>query len=111
MVTQFFAQVSLVFRDAKIGDHVADAGLLWVESGEERGAGRTAASGVIHLGESESVVAEGIKVWGADFRAEAADIGVAHVVGQYHNYVGSLVGVGCHIKHLQEQVGAVSISL
>ena len=68
--------------------HVADAGLMGVESGEEGGAGGAAAGGVVELGEAESASGEGVEVGGGDFGAVTAEISEAHVVDEDDNDVG-----------------------
>ena len=63
-------------------DHVADAGLVRVEAGEQRRAAGAAAGGVVEMGEAHAFFGEGVEVGRADFAAEAADIGVAEIVGE-----------------------------
>ena len=65
------------------------AGLVTVEAGEERDAGGVALGGVVKLGEAESVLGELVQVGSRDFRAVAADVGEAEVIGHDHDDVGA----------------------
>lgn len=60
--------------------HVAYAGLVGIEAGQEAGAGGTTASGVIKLGEAETVHGQTIDVRSGDLTTVTADVGEAHVV-------------------------------
>lgn len=59
---------------------MADASLVCVEPGEERGAGGAAAGGVVELGEAEARLGEGVELRGVDLAAVATQIGVADVI-------------------------------
>ena len=81
-------QVAAIARETPVVHHVADAGLVRIEASEQAGPGRTAAAGVIELGEAEPGSSEPIKLRRLDLAAIAADVGVAHVIGEDHHDVG-----------------------
>ena len=58
-----------------------------VVSGEERGAGGGASSGIVSVGERDAVAAELIEMRSADFRAVKAEVRVAEVVDEDHEDV------------------------
>ncbi len=76
------AEVAAVAGAAVVIDHVADAGLVGVEAGHEGGAGGAAAGAVVELGVASAAGGEGIDIGGFDFRAVAADVGEAEIVGE-----------------------------
>ena len=82
-------EVSAVAWEMVIVDHVADASLVGVQAGEERGAAGATAGGVIELGEADSVGGEGIEVRGGDFATETTEIGEAHIVGEDDDDIGA----------------------
>ena len=55
------------------------------------GAGGAAAGGVVELGEAHAAAREAIQIGGVDLASIAAEIGVAHVVGQDEEDVRTLV--------------------
>ena len=65
------------------------AGLITVEAREERDAGGVALGGIVELGEAESALGELVQVGSRDFRAVAADVGEAEVIGHDHDDVGA----------------------
>jgi hypothetical protein len=75
-----------------IAGHGADAGLMRIEAGEERGPRGAAAGGVVELSEAEAAGGEGVEMRRADFAAVAAQLGVAEIVGQDQNHVGFFGG-------------------
>jgi hypothetical protein len=75
------ATIAGELRSAVVG-HRANAGLVGVEPGEERGTGGTAPGGVIELRETEAVIGEGIEGWGLDFAAVTAEVRPTEVVGE-----------------------------
>src|SRR5262249_42708506 len=75
-------QVAAVTVETLVLHHVADAGLVWIKAGEQTGAGRAAAGGVVELREAQAAGGEGVEVGRRDLAAVAAEVGVAHVVGQ-----------------------------
>jgi hypothetical protein len=83
--------------------HVTDAGLVRVETGEQRGAGRAASRGVVKLGEPEPVGRQGIQVRCGDFAPVTTDVGVAHVIGENHHQIGP--GCGRRLARQQEETG------
>ena len=48
-------QVSLVFRISPVAGHVANPGLMRIQTGQQRRACRTASAGVVKLREPQSV--------------------------------------------------------
>ena len=84
----FLVEVALVLGDSVVAGHVANAGLVRVESGEEGGAGGAAAAGIVELGEAHAVGSEGVEIGGFDFASVAADVGVAHVIGHDEDDIG-----------------------
>lgn len=87
-------EVALIGGDAAVVNHVADAGLMGIEAGEESGAGGAAAGGVIELGEADAALREAVEVGGGDFAAIAADVGEAHVIGHDDEEIGAWAGLG-----------------
>ena len=53
---------------------MANAGLMRVGAGEERGASRAAAAGVVKLSEADAAVGKGVKGWGVNLTAVAAEV-------------------------------------
>ena len=62
--------------------HVPDAGLVRIQAGQQRGARRAAAAGVVELREAQAAGGQLVEVRRGDFAAVAADVGEAHVVHQ-----------------------------
>jgi hypothetical protein len=92
--------------------HVADAGLMRIEAGEERRPGGAAAGGVVELGEAEAVFGEAVEGGGGDFTPVGADIGLAEIVGHDENNVGpggggGLEGEGCGTKGRAEELSSL----
>ncbi len=77
--------------------HMANAALVGIETGEQRGAGGTAPAVVVELGEAEAVRGEFVEIGGVDFAAVTADVREAHVVGHDEDDVGAFRpgGVRC----------------
>ena len=94
MVTHRRFEVAAVAVGAPVLHHVADAGLVRVEAGQQAGPGRAAAGGVVELGEPEPAGGERVQVRRADLAAVAAEVGEAHVVGQDDDDVGPRRGIG-----------------
>ena len=67
--------------------HVADPGLMRVETGEQARPRGAAAGGVVALGEPQAVCRQGIEVRRGDLAAVAAQVGEAHVIDQDHDDV------------------------
>ena len=61
---------------------------LRVGAGEDRTAGRPAASGVIALCEPQAASREAVEVGRVDLAAVTAKIGIAEIIGQDHDHVG-----------------------
>ena len=74
-------EVAAVAGSLVVFDHVADSGLVWVEPGEKRGAGRAASRRVVKPGEAQPARGERIKRRGGDFTPVTTRIRIAHVVG------------------------------
>ena len=64
-----------------------------MEPSQERGTRGTAASGVIEVREPETADGQRIKIRRGNLAAEAADIGIAHIVGEDDDDVGPLGSV------------------
>ena len=69
----------VALRAGVVGED-ADAGLVRMQAGQQRGARRAAARGVVELREAQAVGGEAVEVGRVDLAAVAADVGVAHVV-------------------------------
>src|SRR5690606_9694119 len=82
------ARTSSCGASLDLGECVA-ANLLGVVAGEERGSRRPAAGGVIELSEAESFVSQLVEVRGGDFAAVTAEVGIAEVVGEDDEDVGT----------------------
>ena len=83
------AQVALVLADAVVAHHVADAGLMRVEPGKQRSAGRAAACAVVRLGEAQPGPRQRVQVRRGDLRPVAADVRIPEIVRQDHHEVGA----------------------
>jgi len=73
-------EAALVARLALVLGHVADARLVRVETGQQRGARRAAARGVIELREAQAVRRERVEIRRRNLAAVAAEVGEAHVI-------------------------------
>ncbi len=98
-------EVAAIAVEHAIFHHVADAGLVRVEAGEERGAGRAAAGRVVELGEAHAAAGQAVEVGRFDFAAVAAEIGVAHVVRHNEDDVGPRRGGGGGAGGAEERAG------
>ena len=74
--------------------HVPNAGLVGVESGEQRRTARAAARGVVELGEAQAAGGEAVEIGGVNLAAVAAEIAEADVVGENDDDVGTGSGEG-----------------
>jgi hypothetical protein len=83
-----FVETAAVAGLVLVSGHETDSRLVGVEAGEQSGAGGAAARAVVKIGEAQTVGGESVKVRGCRSGAEAADVGVAHVIGQNDNDVG-----------------------
>lgn len=101
-------EVALIGGDTAVVHHVADAGLVGVEAGEEGGAGGAAAGGIIELGEADAALGEAVEVGSRDFAAIAADVGEAHVVGHDDEEIGAWAGLGEGGRGGGEEAGEVA---
>ena len=70
-------QKPLVRRHPEIADHVADTGLMGIETGQQGRPCRAAAGRVVELSEAQALGRERVQVRGRDLPAVAADIGIA----------------------------------
>ena len=68
-------------RPVVVGED-ADAGLVRVQAGEQRGARRAAARSVVELREAYAAACQAIEIRGPDLTAVAADVGEPHVVDE-----------------------------
>ena len=81
-------QLVLVARPALLAvHHVADARLVRVKPGEQRGARGAAAGGVVELRKAQPARRERIEVRRGNLAPVAAEVGEAHVVGENVNDV------------------------
>ncbi|MBA7647856.1 hypothetical protein ES703_55635 [subsurface metagenome] len=64
-----------------LADHAPHAGLMRIQPGQQRGAGRAAAGGVVESGETDSPGGQPVEVGRVDLSPIAAQVGKAHVVG------------------------------
>ena len=69
-----------------------DARLLRIKSGEQRGARRTAARGVIELREAHTALRQRIQRRRGDFTPIATEVGLTDIVGHDENDVRPLGG-------------------
>ncbi len=69
------------FGDGGAAGEFGAAGLVAVESGEQRDTGGVALGGVVELGEAEAFLGEGVELGGFDFGTVATDVREAEVVG------------------------------
>ena len=68
-------------------EHVPYAGLMGVESGEERGAGGAAAARVVELGEAQAFPGHAVEIGRLNLTAVATDVAEAHVINQHNDDV------------------------
>ncbi len=105
-----FAEGEFAIGDAVPGiraEGAVDADAVRVASGEQGGAGGGADRlGDVEIGEAPTVPCHAIDVRGGDMvAAEAAEIGVALVVGEYDDDIGRGRGEGCAAKQGKEEGG------
>ena len=62
--------------------HVADAGLVRIQSGQQRRARRATAAHVVKLREAQSARGEFVEIRRGDFRAVTTEVGKAEVIGE-----------------------------
>lgn len=62
--------------------HVADAGLVRIDTGEDRGAGGAATRIRVELAEVRTLGGEAIQVGRVDFGTVATEVGVTEIVGE-----------------------------
>ena len=75
-------EASAITRRPAILDHVPDAGLVRIQSGEQRRARRTAATCVVELREAHAAGRKCVDVRRRNLAAIAPDVGEAHVVDE-----------------------------
>ena len=80
---------------APVLGHVADARLVRVQAGQQRGAGGAAAARVVELREPQPAGRKLVEVGRGNFAPVAADVAEAHVVDEDHDDVRPRRGVGC----------------
>ena len=76
-----------------MGCHMTHPRLVGIQPCQERRPGGAAPGAVVHLGEPYPFRRHPVQVWRGDLRAEAADIGIAHIVCKDQNDVRA---VGVH---------------
>ena len=81
----------IAFRPVAVGED-ADPGLMRVQAGQQRGARRAAARGVVELRIAQAVGRQTVQIGCLDFAAVTADIGKSHVIVEDDQDVGA---VGC----------------
>ena len=86
-------EVAAVSRQPVVAHHVADAGLVRVEAGQQGRAGRAAACRVVEVAETQAVRGQQVEVGRVDLAAVAAQVGEAHVVRHDEDDVGPGRGV------------------
>ena len=79
-------------RAGALEGHVTEAGLMRMESGDERGATGAAAGVVVELGEAHAVGRQAVEDGSFDGPTVAAEVGPAHVVDQDDDHVGPAFG-------------------
>ena len=84
--------------------HARDAALLSIHAGEQRAARGAAATAVVELRETHSVVGEAVDVGRVDLAAEAAEVRVAHVIDHDEHDVRPF-GLLCR-RHAGKQRGS-----
>ncbi len=82
-------QLPLISRIFRLIDHVADSGLVRIQSGNQASPSGTATPCVVELREPEPVLGEGIDVGSLHFAAKTSDVRVAHVVDHHEHDVWS----------------------
>ena len=83
-------QVAGVAFRARVIRQDANAGLMRVQTREQRRARRTAARRVVELREAQAVTGQPVQMGRVDFAAVAADVGIAHVVVEDQKNVRTL---------------------
>ncbi len=73
---------------------MADAGLVRMQSSQERGPCRATSGGVVELGEADAVAGQGVEVRRVDLAAVTPDVRVSDVVAEEDDDVGSGKGGG-----------------
>jgi hypothetical protein len=73
-------QTSLIRREAAVLDHVADPGLVRVQSGQQGCACGAAPRGVVELRKADTPPGEPVEVRRSDLGTIASEIGEAHIV-------------------------------
>ena len=81
----------IAFRSVAVGED-ADPGLMRMQAGQQRGARRAAAGGVVELRIAQAVGRQSIQIGRLDFAAVTADVGKSHVIVEDDQDVGA---VGC----------------
>jgi len=76
------AEVPPVARLLPVGDHVADAGLVRIQPGQQRSAGGAAAARIIELCEPQPARRQLIQVGSGNFPAITTDIREPHIIHQ-----------------------------
>ena len=85
-------EIAAVGVGAVVLHHMADAGLMRIEAGEQRGARGAAARHVVELREPHATRGERVEIRRGDLAAVATDVGVADIVGHDDDEVGALGG-------------------
>ena len=82
-------EVALVTRQPLVAHHPADARLMRVHAGEQRGPRGAAAAGVVKLRKTHALVRQRIQPRRADLAAVTADIAPPHVVRHCNDDIGA----------------------
>lgn len=75
-------QITAITIATAIFHHMADAGLVRIEPGEQRGASRAAPRGVVEMGETQPAFGQRVEIGGGNISAVTSEIGVADIVGE-----------------------------
>lgn len=84
---------ALIARHALVLRHVPDAGLMRIQSGEQRGPSGAATAGVVELRKAQAVLRQSVEMRCGDLRTIAADVGKAHVINEDDDDVGLFGGL------------------
>ena len=79
---RFPAQLTPITVEARVALHQADAGLMGIQAREQRSARGTTPRRVVELREADAVFRQRVQTRRGDFRAVAANVRIAHIVGE-----------------------------
>ena len=73
-------EISLILRNPVVAHHVANAGLVRIESGEKGSASGAATCRIVKLSEPKAIRGKAIECWGVNLSSVTTDVRVAHIV-------------------------------